>query len=118
VELNNIKSLKIINLPKIVDFRGSLSFFECDTHLNFNKLEVSWHSKISSSTIKKICNSSNEELFVALSGSLDINLLKKSISNQFNLTCPSTALYVPKGFTIELKNCSENLVLLIASSKY
>lgn len=110
--------MKIINLPKIVDFRGSLSFFECGTHLNFNKLDVSWYRNISSATIKNICNSSNKKLIVALIGSLDINLLNNSKSNRFSLSSPSTALYVPKGNIFVLKNCSENLVLLVASSKY
>ena len=110
--------MKVINLPKIVDFRGCLSFFECGTHLNFNKLNVSWYVNISSLTVKNICNSSNKKLIIALTGSLDIKSLNHHISNRFNLSCPSTALYVPKGILIDLKNCSENLVLLVASSKY
>jgi hypothetical protein len=65
----------IINLPKLVDSRGNLSFIKEETHLPFMIKRVYWIYDVSGGEHRGgHAFKDNEEISVALSGNFDLIL--------------------------------------------
>ena len=115
-----LSDVKIIELPKILDQRGNLSFVEEQKHIPF-KIERSYwiydvpggESRGGHAYLK------NEEFIVALSGSFDVTLDDGVNKKAYSLNRSYYGLYVPKGLWREMFNFSTNsLALILASIKY
>ena len=71
----NLKSSKIISLPKILDSRGNLSFFENSNHIPFDIKRTYWIYDVPGGEIRGGHASKNShEFIIALSGSFDVIL--------------------------------------------
>jgi hypothetical protein len=112
--------IKIIDLPKIEDSRGNLSFIEEENHIPFRIQRVYWIYDVpggesrGSHAFKK-----TEELIVALSGSFDVILHNGKTEQKYSLNRSYYGIYIPKMIWRRLENFSTNsLALILASTKY
>jgi len=109
---------KIINLPKIVDPRGNLSFFEYPNQLPFEIARTYWvydvpggDSRGSHAFIEQ------QEFIIALSGSFDIVLNDGQNEFRFSLNRSYYGLFIPKMYWRKMENFSTNSLALIVSDK-
>lgn len=111
---------KIINLPKIVDARGNLSFAEQFTHIPFSIKRTYWIYDVPGGENRGgHAYKENEEFIIALSGSFDVILDNGKEKTTFLLNRSYYGLYVPKGWWREMDNFSTNsLALVMASTEY
>jgi hypothetical protein len=111
---------KIINLPKIEDLRGNLTFIEEGTHIPFNIQRVYWIYDVPGGEHRGGHAFRNtEELIVALSGSFEVVLNDGENESRISLNRSYYGILVPKMIWRKLENFSTNsLALIIASTIY
>ena len=112
--------LQLINLPKILDARGNLSFIEEDTHLWFKIRRVYWIYDVPGGEHRGgHAFRETEELIVALSGSFDVVLHDGRKEHRYSLNRSYLGICVPKMIWRQLENFSTNsLAMIIASTDY
>lgn len=107
---------QIIQLPKIVDPRGNLSFFEFPKQIPFAMQRVYWIYDVPGGEIRgSHAFKEQNEFIVALSGSFDVVLHDGMEEFKFSLNRSYYGLYVPKMLWRKLENFSTNALALIAS---
>jgi oxalate decarboxylase/phosphoglucose isomerase-like protein (cupin superfamily) len=111
---------QIIQLPKILDKRGNLSFFENNNQIPFNIRRTYWIYDVPGGESRGgHAYRENEEFIVALSGSFDVILDDGTGKKVFSLNRSYYGLYVPKMYWREMNNFSTNsLALIAANSQY
>ncbi|MDO3625923.1 FdtA/QdtA family cupin domain-containing protein [Mucilaginibacter sp. BT774] len=111
---------KIINLPKILDERGNLSFLEETKHIPFEIKRTYWIYDVpGGETRGGHAYRTNQEFIVAISGSFDVTLNDGNDKKTFSLNRSYYGLYVPNGLWRHMENFSTNsLALIIASEDY
>jgi hypothetical protein len=111
---------KIINLPKIEDPRGNLTFIEEGTHIPFEIRRIYWIYDVPGGEQRGgHAFRETEELIVALSGSFDIVLNDEEKESRISLNRSYYGILVPKMVWRKLENFSTNsLALIIASTGY
>jgi len=111
---------KIINLPKIIDQRGNLSFVEEYKHVPFKIQRTYWIYDVPGGENRGgHAYKENEEFIVALSGSFDVIIDNGVTKEVFSLNRSYYGLYVPKGMWRHIENFSTNsLALILASIPY
>ena len=71
----NLRNSKIINLPKILDPRGNLSFFENNNQIPFDIKRTYWVYDVPGGEIRGgHAFKNSHEFIIALSGSFDVIL--------------------------------------------
>jgi len=111
---------QIINLPKIEDPRGNLSFIEGNAHIPF-KIERSYwiYDVPGGETRGGHAFKELQEFIIALSGSFEVIIDDGKGKEVFLLNRSYYGLYVPKGTWRSLENFSTNaLCLILASDVY
>lgn len=107
----------LLNLPKIVDSRGNLSFIEEDTHLPFKIRRVYWIYDVPGGEQRGgHAFRETEEIIVALSGSFDVVLNDGVKDYRFSLNRSYYGVFVPRMIWRMLENFSTNSLALIISS--
>lgn len=112
---------RIINLPKIVDNRGNLSFVEEESHIPFKIERAFWIYDVPGGEERGVhAYRETEEFIIALSGSFDVILDDgKGNVQTFLLNRSYYGLYVPKMMWRQMTNFSTNSVaLVLASTSY
>jgi WxcM-like, C-terminal len=111
---------KIINLPKILDPRGNLSFLEENNHIPFKIERTYWIYDVPGGEIRgSHAYKENCEFIIALSGSFDIILNDGREEKKYSLNRSYFGLYVPQMLWRRLENFSTNsLALIVASTSY
>lgn len=113
----DINDCRIIQLPKISDVRGNLSFAENHTHIPFEIRRTYWIYDVPGGEERGgHAYRENQELIVALSGSFDVILDDGSQQKTFHLNRSYYGLYVTKGIWRQMSNFSTNSLGLILSS--
>lgn len=110
----------IIELPKILDVRGNLSFIEERKHIPFDIKRVYWLYDVPGGEKRGgHAYLNNTEFIVALSGSLDVVLDDGYSKKTYSLNRSYYGLLVPKMLWREMNNFSTNsLALVLASTDY
>lgn len=110
----------IINLPKIIDQRGNLSFIEEYKHVPFKIMRTYWIYDVpGGETRGGHAFKENEEFIVALSGSFDVIIDNGITKEVFSLNRSYYGLYIQKGMWRQMENFSTNsLALILASIPY
>ena len=111
---------KIIQLPKILDDRGNLTFIEGENHIPFKIERTYWIYDVPGGE-KRGGHAYKElnELIVALSGSFDVVIDNGTEKQTFSLNRSYYGLYVPKLMWRQVENFSTNaLALILASAPY
>jgi len=107
----------IINLPKIEDERGNLTFIEEEKNIPFKIKRVYWiydvpgGQKRGGHAFKE-----QQEFIVALSGSFDVVVDNGTEQQTFSLNRSYYGLYIPNGLWREMNNFSTNSLALVLSS--
>lgn len=108
----------IINLPKIVDPRGNLSFFQYPNQLPFEIARTYWIYDVpGGETRGSHAFREQQEFIIALSGSFDIILHNGQNEERFSLNRSHYGLFIPKMYWRKLENFSTNSLALIVSDK-
>lgn len=115
-----IKDCKIIEIPKILDVRGNLSFAQNNTHIPFEIKRTYWLYDVPGGESRGgHAYRETEEFVIALSGSFDVIVDDGKEKKTFHLNRSYYGLYIPKGIWREIDNFSTNsLALEFASTKY
>ena len=111
---------RLINLPKILDDRGNLSFIEEDIHIPFKINRVYWIYDVPGGEYRgSHAFKETEEFIVALSGSFDIIIHDGKEERKFSLNRSYYGLYLPKSIYRRIENFSTNsLALVLASTQF
>ena len=112
---------KIIQLPKIVDIRGNLSFIEENNHVPYSVKRAFWIYDVPGGVNRGAhAYRETEEFIVALSGSVDVVLDNgKGDIQTYHLNRSYYGLYVPKMMWRMMNNFSTNsLALVLSSTEY
>ena len=108
---------KIINLPKIDDFRGNLTFIEEQNHIPFKIKRVYWIYDIPGGQMRGgHAFKKQEEFIVSLSGGFDVIVDDGVQEQSFLLNRSYFGLYIPKGLWRKMDNFSTNALALVLSS--
>lgn len=112
-----MKEPRIIDLPKIVDKRGNLSFIEGQSHVPFTIRRTYWIYDVPGGEVRGgHAYRCNEEFIVALSGSFDVVLHDGIEERRFHLNRSYKGLYVPGMVWRSMENFSTNSLALVLSS--
>jgi len=107
----------LIDLPKILDPRGNLSFIEEENHIPFKIKRIYWIYDVPGGEFRGgHAFKKTQELIVALSGSFDIVLDDGNEEKIFSMNRSYYGLYVPDMFWRKVQNFSTNALALILSS--
>ncbi len=111
---------KIINLPKIEDPRGNLSYIEGENHLPFKIKRTYMIYDVPGGQVRGgHAYKELEEFIVALSGSFDVVLDDGKGKKTYSLNRSYYGLYVPKMVWRSMENFSTNaLCMTLASTPY
>jgi len=111
---------RIIELPKILDPRGNLSFIEEGNHIPFAIERAYWIYDVpGGETRGGHAYKTLQEFIIALSGSFEVVLNDGKEEMRFSLNRSYYGLYVPKMYWRSLENFSTNsLALILADSAY
>jgi len=111
---------QIIQLPKILDKRGNLSFFENNNQIPFSIKRTYWIYDVPGGEVRGgHAYKENEEFVVALSGSFDVVLDDGNEKKVFNLNRSYYGLFIPKMHWREMNNFSTNsLALIVSNTEY
>lgn len=115
------KKPHIIQLPKVQDARGNLSFIEEENHIPFPIKRTFWIYDVPGGEERGgHAYRANEEFIVALSGSFDVVLDDgKGNVQSFHLNRSYYGLYVPNMIWRQMTNFSTNsLAMVLASQSY
>tara|TARA_B110001454_G_C12671149_1_gene413816 strand:- start:325 stop:738 length:414 start_codon:yes stop_codon:yes gene_type:complete len=112
-----IEKVKIIDLPKILDPRGNLSFLESNNHVPFEIKRIYWIYDVPGGEIRgSHAFKKSHEFIIALSGSFDVVLNDSKKEVKYSLNRSYYGLYVPNMLWRRLENFSTNALALIVSS--
>lgn len=112
-----MKREQIIELPKVTDRRGNLSFIEAEKHIPFPIARAYWIYDIPGGQKRgSHAFKSQHEVIIALSGSFDVMLDDGNEKRVHTLNRSYTALYVPNMLWRSLSNFSTNALCLVLTS--
>lgn len=110
--------IRLIDLPKILDERGNLSFFEEENQIPFKIKRAYWIYDVPGGEFRgSHAFRDTEEFIVAMSGSFDVVLHDGEKELKFSLNRSYYGLYVPKMTWRRLENFSTNSLALVTASK-
>lgn len=110
--------IRLIDLPKILDERGNLSFFEEENQIPFKIKRAYWIYDVPGGEFRgSHAFKDTEEFIVAMSGSFDVVLHDGEKELKFSLKRSYYGLYVPKMTWRRLENFSTNSLALVTASK-
>lgn len=113
----NMKQPQIINLPKITDPRGNLSFLEGNKHIPFEIKRAYWIYDVpGGETRGGHAFKEQQEFIIAMSGSFDVEIDTGVRKRKFSLNRSYMGLYVPAGSWRQMLNFSTNSIALVLAS--
>ena len=108
----------IITLPKILDERGNLSFFENNKQIPFEIKRTYWIYDVPGGEIRGgHAFKEQQEFIIALSGGFDVLLHDGVKEQRFHLNRSYYGLYVPNKIWRRMENFSTNSLALVVSDK-
>lgn len=109
----------IIQLPKIADPRGNLTFIQFPDHIPFSIKRVFWTYDVPGGEQRGgHAYHEQEELIIALSGSFDVIItMPDSSIEKYSLNRSYYGLYLPPGTWRHMENFSTNALSLHLSNK-
>lgn len=115
-----INEPRLIELPKVLDQRGNLSFLQEGNQVPFEIERVYWIYDVPGGEVRGGHSyHTNLEIIIALSGSFDVVLDNGLKKETYSLNRSYYGLYVPSGTWRHMENFSTNsLGFIVASTKY
>lgn len=115
-----VDDVKMIQLPKIIDERGNLTFIEGNNHIPFEIKRTYMIYDVPGGEIRgSHAYKELDEVIISLSGCFDLVVEDGNSERIFTLNRSYNAIFVPHGLWRTLKNFSTNsLCLVLASTEY
>lgn len=109
----------IIQLPKIYDPRGNLTFLQNEQHFPFEIKRVFWTYDVPGGEIRGgHAYKNQQEIIIALSGSFDVMVsYQNGEKEKFSLNRSYYALYIPSLIWRHMENFSTNALSLHLSNQ-
>jgi hypothetical protein len=115
--MKNTYNPRIIQLPKIEDDRGNLSFLENANQIPFEIKRTYWIYDVPGGCERGgHAFKQQNEFIVALSGSFDIVISDGKQEQVFSLNRSYYGLFIPFGLWRQMRNFSTNSLALVVSS--
>src|SRR6185437_16500597 len=117
--MSNVDNCRIIELPKISDPRGSLTFIEGNKHVPFN-IERTYYLYDVPGGAQRGGHAHKElhQLILAVSGSFDVVLDDGGKQKRIHLNRPYYGLYICPMIWRELDNFSSGSVCMVLASAH
>ena len=113
----SVDKCEIIDLPKIADARGNLTFVEGGRHVPFDIARVYYLYDVPVGTERGgHAHKELQQLIVAMSGSFDVVLDDGRNKKRIHLNRPDSGLYVCPMIWRELDNFSSDSVCMVLAS--
>jgi dTDP-4-dehydrorhamnose 3,5-epimerase-like enzyme len=113
----SIKECQLIDLPKLADPRGNLTFIENDRHIPFDIKRVYYLYDIPGGALRAgHAHKTLHQFLIAMSGSFDITVDDGHHKMKFHLNRSYYGLYIPPMFWREIDNFSSGSVCLTLAS--
>ncbi len=111
---------KVVDLPKVTDVRGNLTFLEGQRHVPFDISRIYYLYDVPGGAERGAhAHKELRQFIIALSGSFDVGLDDGLTKKVFHLNRPYQALYVCPMIWRDLENFSSGSVcLVLASNNY
>jgi len=110
---------KLLELPKIADPRGNLTFVENQTHIPFNIKRVYYTYDVPGGAERGgHAHKELKQLIIAMSGSFDITLDDGFEKQKFHLNRSYFGLYVCSMIWREIDNFSSGSVCMVLASEF
>ena len=114
-----LESCCLIDLPKILDPRGNLSFIEAHRHVPFDIKRVYYLYDVPGGESRGgHAHRKLEQFIIAASGSFDVVVQDAYDRKEFFLNRSYYGLYVPRMVWREIENFSSGSVCLVLASDY
>ena len=113
------EKVKLLKFDRIIDARGNLSFFENFNQIPFSIKRVEYFYDIpGGEAFKGYACKNQQEVIVALSGSVDIIVEDGVGRDCITLNRSYTGLFLPGKVWRQVKNFSTNSIVLIVSDDF
>src|ERR1035437_7090313 len=111
---------QLLQLPKILDIRGNLTFIEGEQHIPFEIKRAYWIYDVPGGESRGgHAFKEQQEFIVAMSGRFDVVLDTGTQKSVFQLNRSYNGLFVPKGVWRHIENfCTNSLALVLASTAF
>jgi dTDP-4-dehydrorhamnose 3,5-epimerase-like enzyme len=115
--MSQLDLIKIIDLPKIADPRGNLTFIEGGNHIPFDIKRVYYLYDVPGGAERGgHAHKGLQQLVIAMSGSFDVVLTDGKEKKRFHLNRSYFGLYIPTMLWRELDNFSSGAVCMVLAS--
>ena len=115
----SVELCKTVNLPKISDPRGNLTFIEGGSHIPFDIKRVYYLYDVPGGAERGgHAHKELHQLIIAMSGSFDVVLDDGNQKKRFHLNRSYSGLYVCPMIWRELDNFSSGSVCMVLASNY
>jgi len=115
----SLEDCRIIDLPRVRDPRGNLTFIESGRHLPFEIKRVYYLYDVpGGSTRAGHGHKTLQQLVIAVSGSFDIELDDGSAKRKFHLNRSHCGLYICPMIWRDIDNFSSGSVCMVLASDY
>ena len=113
----SLDDCKIIELPKIADPRGNLTFIEAERHLPFEIKRVYYLYDVPGGAKRAgHGHKTLEQLMIAMSGSFDVELDDGRAKQKYHLNRSYCGLYIPPMIWRSIDNFSSGSVCMVLAS--
>jgi dTDP-4-dehydrorhamnose 3,5-epimerase-like enzyme len=115
----SLDDCRIIDLPKIPDARGNLTFVESGRHIPFDIRRVYYLYDVPGGAARAgHAHRRLQQVIVAMAGSFDIHLDDGTAQRTFHLNRSYFGLYIPPMIWREIDNFSSGAVCMALASDY
>jgi len=110
-------NVQLLELPKILDPRGNLSFFESNNHIPFEIKRAYWIYDVPGGEIRGgHAFKEQNEFITVLSGSLDVVVFDGKIEKRFSMNRSYYGLFIPNGLWRHMENFETNTLALVVTN--
>jgi dTDP-4-dehydrorhamnose 3,5-epimerase-like enzyme len=115
----SIEKCRIIELPKITDTRGNLTFIESGRHIPF-EIKRTYYLYDVPGGASRAAHAHRElhQLMIAMAGSFDVTLDDGRTKKKFHLNRSYFGLYIPPMIWRDLDNFSSGSVCMVLASDF
>lgn len=116
--LFGVNDCRIIDFPAVLDARGALTFIEQQCHVPFDIKRVYYLYDVPSGAMRAAHAHRNlQQVYISLSGSMDVHLDDGTEKRTFHLNRPHYGLFLPTGIWRYIDNFSSNSVLMVLTNE-
>lgn len=117
--LPSIEDCRLIDLPKITDARGNLTFIEESRHVPFPVARIFYLYDVPTGADRGAhAHREHHQFLICLSGSFDVEVDDGNRSDRFHLNRPWKGLHVPPMIWAAETNFDPGTVCLVLTSHY